>query len=106
MSLLLLGCDIPTGLDASESSGIVKAMESRYTFRVISSHDKRPAVYQEPHRGYSEVFVYGDYSPKEQDEICVVARAIRREVATKPIRLYFYPRELDRSGLMRREVFE
>ncbi len=106
VALLFVEIDFPTGSDAHESSGIVTAMEGRYSFRVMSTHDNRPAVYAAPHRGYSEVLVYGDYSPKEQEDICAVARDIRREVATKPIRLFFYPRELDSTGLMRREVIE
>ena len=107
LCLLLLGCgNMPGGGDATEASSIVKAMESRYRFRVMSAIDPRPAIYHSPHRKYSEIFVYGNYSTKEQDEICAVARTVRREIASKPIRLYFYPRELKHSGLLRREVFQ
>lgn len=106
LSVPFVDFDIPTASDADESSGIVKAMEGRYSFRVMRRDDEGPAVYGAPHNEYSEVLVYGDYSPKEQDDICAVARAIRREVATKPIRLYFYPRELDPTGLKRSEVIE
>ena len=106
LSLVLVGCDIPTGGDANEAAGIVKSMLGRHTFRVMSRSDRRPAVFFSPHRGYSERFVYGDYSPREQEQICAVARTVRRESATKPIRIFFYPREGDRSGLLRKEVIE
>jgi len=103
---MVLPQHIPSGQDAGEAAGIVSALKSRYTFRVLTKGGNRPAVYCKPHPKYSKILVYGDYSTTEQDEICAVARAVRREVAKKPVHLYFYPRELVNSGLMRKQVFE
>ena len=105
-SLLLLGCDVPTGADSVENAHVIQAMQSRYRFRVLTADGTRPAVYKSPHRAYSGIIVYGDYSSKEIAEICEVARTVRREIATKPMRLYFYPREHVDSGLLKREILE
>ncbi|MBI5395894.1 MAG: hypothetical protein HZA91_11405 [Verrucomicrobia bacterium] len=103
---VFIGQFIPTSDDAEEAQKVTDAIEAKYLFRVMSAHNPGPAVYCRPHRAYSEIVVYGDYSRSEQDEICAVVRAVRREGAKKPIHLYVYPRELDRTGLMRKEIFE
>jgi hypothetical protein len=102
---LTVGCAVPTVSDAEESSKVIKGLLSRYSFRFMSSHDRRPAVYSKPHPRYSEVVVFGDYSRNEQDEICGITRAVRHEVATEPVRIRFYRQVSDRSELLREDVF-
>jgi hypothetical protein len=97
---LSVGCAVPTGSDAEENSKVIKGLLSRYSFRFMSSH-----VYCKPHPRYSEVVVFGDYSRNEQDEICGITRAVRHEVAAKPVRIRFYRQESDRSELLREDVF-
>ena len=102
--LLLHYIKIPTGGDQQEASDIVKSLEARYQFRVMSSHDPGPAVYEYPHPDYSVVLVFGNYTATERAEILAVTQTVRREAATKPIHLYFYPRELDQTGLLQKEI--
>jgi hypothetical protein len=98
------GClKIPTGSDAQESSNIISALIARCHFRVMRSDGRRPAVYRKPHPDYTKIFVYGEYTLEERTRIVAHARAVRSEKATKPIRLYFYPRELDQTGLLQEE---
>ena len=103
---MLGGClKVPTASDAQESHDVITALEARCKFRVMSSHDPRPAVYGRPHPDYTQVYVYGDYSLDERSQIVTHARVVRSEKATKPIHLYFYPRELDQTGLLQEERF-
>ena len=97
---------IPTGSDANEAGRLIQAIESKYHFRVMSRYDQRPAIYCTPGRKFTEIHVYGNYSRSEQDEICAVTLAVRQQSATKPIHLYFYPQELEQTGLMRQEIFK
>ena len=104
--IIVGGCQkIPTASDAQEMDDVITALEARYKFRVMSSHDPRPAVYGQPHPNYTLVFVYGDYSLDERSQIISHSRAVRSEKATKPIHLYFYPRELDQTDLLQEERF-
>jgi hypothetical protein len=105
-SFLLVGCDIPNGTDQAEATKVVNGIEAHYQFRVMSTRDKRPAVYELPHTRYSEVLVYGDYTKAEQDAILAVARAVRKEVATKPVVISFYPKEHVQENLIRQERIE
>ena len=95
-----------TAYDAREAFRFVDAIEARYRFRVTSGDDRRPAVYAKPGVNVTNVFVYGNYSPQEQDEICAAARSVHMEIAGKPVHLYFYPRELQNVELMRREILK
>lgn len=97
---------VPTAYDAREAFRFVDAIEARYRFRVMSGYDRRPAVYAKPGVDVSKVFVYGNYSPQEQDEICAAARSVHMETAGKPVHLYFYPRELQNVELMRKEILK
>jgi hypothetical protein len=108
VSLLLAACDtrIPTASDHAEASNIVNVLEAKYPFRVMSARERRPAVYMRPHVVSSDILVYGNYSKTEQDDICAVVRSLRADVATKPINLFFYPKENEDSGLLRKEVFK
>ena len=102
----LCGClKVPTASDAQESHDVITSLEARCKFRVMSSHDPRPAVYGRPHPDYTQVYVYGDYSLDERTQIVTHTRAVRSEKATKPIHLYFYPRELDQTGLLQEKRF-
>lgn len=104
--LTLTSClKVPTGADAQESHDVISALVARYTFRVMSSHDPRPAVYGRPHPDYTQVYVYGDYNWDERSQIFTHTRAVRREKATKAIYLYFYPRELEETDLLQQEMF-
>ena len=103
---MLGGCrQVPNASDAQESHDIITALEARCKFRVMSSHDLRPAVYGRPHPDYTQVYVYGDYSSDERSLIVTHTRAVRSDKATKPIHLYFYSRELDQTGLLQEERF-
>ena len=97
---VLRGIKIPNGSDAEEAHNLVVALQKRYPFRVMGADSKRPAVYMKPHPDYTMVFVYGDYRADEREEIVSQVRALRVEKATKPIHLYFYPREQDRRDLL------
>jgi|HubBroStandDraft_2_1064218.scaffolds.fasta_scaffold127813_1 hypothetical protein len=103
---VLVGCDIPSADDQAEASKIVDGMVARYHFRVMCAHENRPAVYELPHVHYSEILVFGDYSTTEQDEILKTAHVVRREVATKPVLVRFYPKENVEENLIRQEKIE
>jgi hypothetical protein len=110
-SLLLLfllgGCrGFPSAKDADESSKIWIEVVSKYPFRVPAKLGNRPAVYQLPGKNYSEIRVYGDYSKQEQDEIYKVVASVSKDIATKPVHLYFYPVELREENLLRKEVIQ
>jgi hypothetical protein len=95
---------IPTARDQEEANGIIQSLESGYPFRVMSIHDSRPAVYERPHPDYSVILVFGEYTAAERAKILAVAKSVRREKATKPVHLYFYPRELDEIDLLQKEI--
>jgi hypothetical protein len=96
---------IPNGPDVEEASNLVVALQERYPFRVMGADSDRPAVYMKPHPDYTKIFVYGDYRADEREEIVRQVRALRVEKATKPIHLYFYPREQDRRDLLQEVRF-
>jgi hypothetical protein len=104
--MVLVGCDIPKAEDQAEATKVENAIEARYHFRVMSFSSKRPAVYESPHVHYSEIQIFGDYTSTEQDAIVKIARAVRQEVAKKPVWISFYPMELVEENLTRREKIE
>lgn len=85
---LCLGLSTPTGADAAEASGILKAVSSQ--FGLLKNDGEERAFYFKPHPRRSEIHVYGHYSTAEQDRILEIARAVRREKATKPVWIEFY----------------
>lgn len=104
--LMVSSClKVPTAADAQEASDVLNALKARYSFRVMRSGDPGPAVYFGPHPDYTEILVYGDYTPEERSQIITHLRAVRSEVATKPIHLYFYPREHVEKDLIQEKRF-
>jgi hypothetical protein len=96
---------IPGAMDAAESNAIIAVLTWRFPFRVHCADEPRPAVYGRPRRHRTEIFVYGDYSVTERSQICAATALTVKQLQTKPIDLYFYPRELENEDLVEHHRF-
>ncbi|RYY52273.1 MAG: hypothetical protein EOO09_21875 [Chitinophagaceae bacterium] len=99
---LCLCLSTPTGADAAEASGIVKAVSSQFGFPDNAGGER--AFYFSPHPRHSEIAVYGKYSMAEQDRILEIARTVRREKATKPVWVVFYGIRWQNKDSIRKEI--
>ena len=94
ISFSLQGCiPIPSGDDADEARTIRDALVERYPFPrhpAKDSNEDGAEVYWTPYPSRSNIFVYGVRERTDQDAICHILEAIRREQHRKPIKVEFH----------------
>jgi hypothetical protein len=85
---------ISTDTDQEDVQQIVKALTERYDFPVKAKYLDQPAVFGKAYARYLEVRIYGIESNEEQENIKRIAEKLRKEVASKPIVLRFFRKEM------------
>ena len=80
--------------DKQEVVQIVKELTQRYDFPVKARFADRPAVegIAKPRR--LEIHVYGVTSSEEQAKVVMVLEKLRKQIASKPIVVYFFREEV------------
>ena len=100
------GClEIETGPQAQEAAKVCEALQERCRSRGKGGTALLPAMSCKGRRDCSELHVYGNHGRAEREEICAEAAAVRREVAQRPIRLFFYPRDHEQTDLIEERMF-
>lgn len=79
--------------DNKEATQVVQELTQRYDFPVKARFADRPAVegFAKPRR--LEVHIYGVISNEEQAKVVTVLEKLRKQVASKPIVVYFFRQE-------------
>lgn len=83
-----------TDTDRDDAAAIVDNLTSSYHFPVKAKYQDRPAVEAIPQAREIELRIYGVLQTDEQDKIEVLARKLRKQIASKPIVLEFYKEEV------------
>ena len=83
-----------TDTDSDDSQAVVTELVSRYAFPVKARFQDRPAVDAEARGRKIVVRIYGVLESTEQEKIGDLARKLRKEIASKPIVVEFYKKEV------------
>jgi hypothetical protein len=90
--------------DKAEAEQVVSELVQRYDFPVKFKYQDAPAVYAEARPRRLAVYVYGITDRQEQDKVVTVAEKLRRQIASKPVVIYFMREEVwevDENGARR-----
>ena len=92
--------------DVNEAHAVLAVLRWRCQFRVASVKMlAQPAVYTIPGYYCTEVMIYGDYSETERSVICAEVAGGVNKLQTKPVEVFFYPKEGCNEGLIEHHLF-
>lgn len=83
-----------TDTDRDDANAIVSSLISSYQFPVKARYQDRPAVEGIPQAREIQIRIYGVEQMQEQEKIEVLARKLRKQIASKPVVLEFYKEEV------------
>lgn len=84
--------------DDAEMLAIMKEVTVRYDFPIKAKFLEKPAVFIDA-KGHSfNLRIYGVSSDEEQQKISAIVKKIRRQIASKPIVIYFLKEEVWLEG--------
>ena len=83
-----------TDRDNKQLHTIVSSLTASYRFPLKAKYENRPAVNGVAHPRYLEIRIYGVTSKEGQDKVVMLLKKLRREVASKPIVVNFFSKEI------------